>query len=508
MQLSGKIKEIEDLAHVLGALREDNKKIAQCHGVFDLLHIGHIQHLEQAKKLGDVLVVTLTPDKHVNKGPHRPVFGQDLRAQAIAALNCVDYVAINKWPLADRTIQFLRPDIYVKGTEYKVFDDDETGGIAVEEEAIRSVGGRLAFTNGMTFSSSNLINRYLPVFPQEVKDYLRSFSERYSADDILQYLERARSLNVLVVGEAIIDEYQYCEAIGKSSKAPTLAVKQLSLDRSAGGILAVGNHVANFCQGVGLITFLGKESSEEEFVTERLNNKINSALLSLQNAPTIVKRRFVESYCLTKLLEVYEMDGRPLNEFENKSLCTTLREQIPHHDLVIVVDFGHGMLSPEAIDILCSEARFLAVNTQSNAGNLGYHTISKYPRADYVCIAEGEIRLEARDRPGDLKEIILDVSRRLSCPRVVVTQGKSGCLCYSEGEGFFQLPPFATQVVDRVGAGDAFLSLTAPCVVQEAPIELVGFLGNAVGAQAVATIGHQTSIQRLPLYRHIEYLLK
>ena len=87
MQLNGKIKEIEELAHVLGGLREDNKKIAQCHGVFDLLHIGHIQHLEQAKKLGDVLVVTLTSDKHVNKGPHRPVFGQDLRAQAIAALD-------------------------------------------------------------------------------------------------------------------------------------------------------------------------------------------------------------------------------------------------------------------------------------------------------------------------------------------------------------------------------------------------------------------------------------
>ena len=111
------------LAKAVADLKRKGKRIVQCHGVFDLLHIGHIQHLEQAKKLGDVLVVTLTPDKHVNKGPHRPIFAQDLRAQAIAALDCVDYVAINKWPLADRTIQFLRPDIYVKGTEYKVFDD-------------------------------------------------------------------------------------------------------------------------------------------------------------------------------------------------------------------------------------------------------------------------------------------------------------------------------------------------------------------------------------------------
>jgi sugar/nucleoside kinase (ribokinase family) len=166
------------------------------------------------------------------------------------------------------------------------------------------------------------------------------------------------------------------------------------------------------------------------------------------------------------------------------------------------------MLSREAIDILCSKARFLAVNAQSNAGNLGYHTISRYPRADYVCVAEKEIRLEARDRRGDLKAMILDVSRKLACGRVVATRGKYGCLCYSQEEGFFQVPAFAGQVVDRMGAGDAFLSLTALCVVQKAPMEVVGFIGNVVGAQAVATVGHRSSIERAPLLDHIESLLR
>lgn len=508
MRRNNKIKAIEELAEILASLRAENKKIVLCHGVFDLLHIGHIRHFEQAKRLGDVLVVTVTPDRYVNKGPHRPAFSEDLRVEAIAALDCVDYAAINKWPMAVETVQLLQPHFYVKGPEYREAEKDRTGGITLEEAAVKSVGGQLAFTDDITFSASRLIKQHLPVFPKEVSEYLAGLPARYSSEEVLRYLECAQLLKVLVVGEAIIDEYQYCEAIGKSSKEPILAVKHLSVERFAGGILAVGNHVANFCDQVGLVTFLGTENSHEEFIREKVNSEIEKIFLYRKNSPTIVKRRYIENYFFTKLLEVYEMNDGALDEADNEMLCTTLSEEVPKYDVVIVVDFGHGMLSREAVDILCSKARFLAVNAQSNAGNLGYHTISRYPRADYVCTTESEIRLETRDRRGDLREMILDVSRRLGCGQIAVTRGKYGCLCYNAGEGFVEVPAFAGQVVDRMGAGDAFLSVTALCVVQKAPMEVVGFIGNAVGAQAVATLGHRQPTERVPLLKHIESLLK
>lgn len=185
-----------------------------------------------------------------------------------------------------------------------------------------------------------------------------------------------------------------------------------------------------------------------------------------------------------------------------------LDDLAPRYDVVIVVDFGHGMLSAEAVDVLCGKSRFLAVNAQSNAGNLGYHTISRYSRADYVCMAENEMRLEARDRGGDLRSIVIGVSDRLRCRQVAVTRGNLGCLCFGNGEGFFEAPALTRNVVDRVGAGDAFLSLTAPCVAQGAPMEVVGFLGNVVGAQAVATVGNRTPVERVPLIKHIQSLLK
>ena len=147
MNRSSKIKPIRDLAQTLAASSDqsNNKKVVHCHGVFDLIHIGHIRHLQQARRLGDVLVVTMTPDRYVNKGPHRPAFGQDLRAEGVAALDCVDYVALNEWPTAVEAIQLLKPDIYVKGSEYGNPEGDLTGNIVPEEAAVKATGGRSEF---------------------------------------------------------------------------------------------------------------------------------------------------------------------------------------------------------------------------------------------------------------------------------------------------------------------------------------------------------------------------
>ncbi len=503
-----KIKEIEELAKITAAAKAKKKRVVQCHGVFDLLHIGHIRYFEQAKSFGDTLVVTVTPDRYVNKGPHRPAFPESLRAEAIAALDCVDYVAINKWPTAVETIKLLKPDVYAKGPDYKDARKDYTGKITDEAAAIKAIGGEITFTDDITFSATSLINKYLPAFPKEVSDYLASFSARHPAEEVRQYLENSRPIKALIVGETIIDEYQYCEAIGKAAKEPVLATRYLSTDKFAGGVLAVSNHVANFSDNVGLLTFLGKEDTQEDFVREHLNRRVAGTFLYKANSPTIVKRRFIESYLLTKLFEVYVINDEEVSRTESRALCRKLHGLLPQFDIVIAVDYGHGMMSQDAIDVLCREAPFLAVNTQANAGNRGFNTIFKYPRADYVCIAEHEIRLEFRSRHGDLRDMIKEVSKKLGCGRVVVTRGKYGCLAYSKGDGFFEVPAFAQQIVDRVGIGDAFLAITSLCAAQKAPMEVIGFIGNVVGAEAVAILGNQKSIERPSLLKHIDSLLK
>src|SRR3954470_21744027 len=115
MPTSCKVRDLQDLVAELDQQRASGKRIVHCHGVFDLLHIGHIRHFEQARRMGDLLVVTLTPDRWVNKGPHRPAFPEDLRAEMLASIGSIDYVALNQWPTAVETIRLLKPDFFVKG---------------------------------------------------------------------------------------------------------------------------------------------------------------------------------------------------------------------------------------------------------------------------------------------------------------------------------------------------------------------------------------------------------
>ncbi len=154
-----KILKIEELAERIKALKSEGKKIVHCHGCFDPMHPGHIKYFQAAKKMGDVLIVTVTPDIYMDKGPGRPVFNENLRAESIAALECVDFVVINQWPTACETLRLLRPDIYVKGQEFENLED-KTGKIQKENAVIREIGAEIKFTHEIVFSSTELINKY------------------------------------------------------------------------------------------------------------------------------------------------------------------------------------------------------------------------------------------------------------------------------------------------------------------------------------------------------------
>ena len=153
-----KIYSLEILAKILLKHKAKKKKITLCHGVFDLLHLGHIKHFREAKNLGDILVVTVTSDKYVNKGPNRPAFGEQNRMEAIAALGVVDFVALNDDLNAVPVIEKLKPNFYCKGPDYKFGQNDTSGEIKNEINAVKKNGGKIVYTKGITFSASKIIN--------------------------------------------------------------------------------------------------------------------------------------------------------------------------------------------------------------------------------------------------------------------------------------------------------------------------------------------------------------
>ena len=189
-------------------------------------------------------------------------------------------------------------------------------------------------------------------------------------------------------------------------------------------------------------------------------------------------------------------------------VCEYLSGVCADYDLVLASDFGNGFIGSEIVEVLCEKSKFLAVNTQTNSANTGFNLITKYPRAQYVCIDEPEIRLALSDKHGSLEDMMIKIADRMECARITVTRGHNGSLGYEPDKGFFEVPVLSKEIVDRIGAGDAYLAITSACVAAGYPMDMVGFVGNAVGALAVRIVCNRESVEPVPLYKFITALLK
>jgi len=504
-----KVRTLAEVSAACEQSRRAGQTVVQAHGTFDLLHLGHVRHLEAARKLGDVLIVTVTADRFVNKGPGRPVFNAELRAEMLATLEYVDWVAINDAADAVSAIERIRPSIYVKGQDYQNPQGDITGKISLERDAVETHGGRIHFTDEVTFSSSELINRHLNVFEPHIRGHLDTLRQDGGLDQIVDLIERVADYRVLLVGDAIIDEYQYVLPMHKTPKENMIATRYQDRELFAGGVFAAANHVASFCKHVDVITCVGDSETHDDLIRQSLKPNVGLRAFARASAPTTLKRRFVDPSYMRKLFEVYFMNDEPLTPDVQGEVDRAIAERAGDYDVVIAADFGHGLIAASSIEALTSKSRFLAVNTQSNSANLGYNLITKYGRADYICIDAPEARLAVSDRLSNVG----DIARRLAenhidCSKIIVTQGKHGCVTFEAGGITHTIPAFAKNVVDTVGAGDAFLAVTAPLVAAGGPMNRVGFIGNVVGALKVEIVGHRRSIEKADLIKGITGLLK
>jgi len=504
----GKIKNLGDLEQILSALKADNKKIVHCHGVFDLVHLGHIRYFNLAKKEGDILVVTLTSDKYVKRGPGRPIFNENLRAEMLASISIIDYVAIIDFPASIEAIKILKPNFYVKGSDYKDESKDVTGMINYEEEAVSSVGGKLIFTDDITFSSSSLINNFLDVYPQEISLYLKKIKEKYSIDDIFDKINSLKKLKVLVIGDSIIDQYHYCTPLGKSSKEHLVANLYDSEETFAGGSLATANHISNICQKVDLLTVLGGKNSYKDFISEKLNSNIDLLYFIWPDTGTVVKRRFVSKAINTKLFEICYLKREDIPEIVEEKILNHLDRTIKNYDLIVANDFGHGLLTKNIINLICEKSSYLALNVQTNSANIGFNMVTKYPRANFVCIDDLELRLATHDRVSDLKILAKEIFNLLNCDYIIATRGSYGSIGYSTDEGFNECPAFSYKVVDAIGAGDAFFSYVSPCIAGGFNLDLTSFIGNAAGSLATQIICNREPVRYADLMKFITRLLK
>lgn len=503
----GKLVSLEELASISAQLKKEGKTVAHCHGCFDLMHPGHIKHFQSASKVGDVLIVTVTQDKFVNKGPGRPVFNEQIRAETIAALECVAYVAINKWPTAIETINLLKPSFYVKGPDYKNRDNDITSNIGLEEQAVIDNGGKMYITDDETMSSSNLINSHFSQLDDSVQKYLETFKTKYDVDQITGFINSLNNQKVLVIGDTIIDEYHTCTPLGKSSKSPTISTIYRNGISYAGGSLAIANHIQQYAQNVKLITLLGEQNTQKDFIESKLSTNINRKYFLRNDGPTPTKRRYLDTYLNLKLFEVTFMNDKFIDKKLEQEIIAHLNQEIKAYDLVLIADFGHGFITPNIIRFLEESGKFLAVNAQTNSNNFGFNYITKYKRANYISIDEKELRLPFGEAYESVETLIKKLKEITHCKEIQITLGAAGSVIYLDNH-FHYTPAFATSVKDSVGAGDAVLSITSLCAFAGVPAEAAGFIGNCMGTLAVNILGNEHPVYKKDLLKFVSHFLK
>ena len=507
--MNKKIVSIEKLEKIARRNKSKKKKIVLCHGVFDLLHVGHIKHFQEAKSLGDLLFVTLTPDEYVNKGPNRPAFTANLRLEAIAALESVDYVAENKWPTAVETISTIKPNIYFKGPDYKNNKDDLTGMIKREVSAVRAVKGKIEYSSDITFSSSTLLNTYGDIYTDDQKVFISSIVGQLQQDKLDKAFQNLKKLKVLLIGETIIDQYVFCEALGKSGKEPVLAVRDLRTEQYLGGAAAVANHLSEFCKNITLLSALGEKKEHEAYVRKNLSKNIITKFIYKSKSPTIVKKRFVDNVNKNKTLGVYSINDEPLIDKDKREFSKILNKEIKKHDLVIITDYGHGLISEKVAEEIVKHSPYTALNAQINAANSNYHTMDKYEKVECVIINESELRHEFRNRDGDLKDLMKLLSKNLRSTNIVVTRGAKGVILYNRKKRkFYKCPAFASKVVDKVGSGDAMLALLSISLRGGYDEKFSLFLGSLAAAQSVESIGNSKFINLSEIKKTIQHAIK
>lgn len=329
--------------------------------------------------------------------------------------------------------------------------------------------------------------------------------KNYSYEKLISLFNHTGRLNVLIIGDAIIDEYAFGETLERTKKEPVLVFQQQESKFFAGGILAIANHVAEFCKNVTLLTCIGNDDLTSNLLKKNINANIKTKFFIDKGASTLIKKRYIEGYWNRKLFEVYNKEAHIPNLPESE-IIEFLNSSIKNFDVVLAGDFGHGLISDNILKLISEKAKYLAINVQTNSGNFGFNLITKIPKADFVSITKEEMQLAMQDKKSSIYDLIKKLTEKINCQRINITMGKRGAL-YFDNNLFYYCPALSTSIVDTVGAGDAVFSITSLISLINKDPKLVPFLGNCAGALAIKIMGNEKPVKSEELSYFIKNML-
>jgi len=230
--------------------------------------------------------------------------------------------------------------------------------------------------------------------------------------------------------------------------------------------------------------------------------------LKLNTLDTIQKIRYVEKDLNRKLFQIYQMQEKLITNSEENKVLNYLKKNISKYDVVIINDFGHNFFTKKIIHFLESKSKFLAINAQSNSANHGFNLITKYKKANYVCIDYPEAKLASQNKHDGAEKLYNNIlSKRIKTEKFAITLGKDGSIIFDK-KNHFRLPAFSNRVVDTMGAGDAFFVVTSLFASCGFKVDELTLIGNAIGNLKTNIRGHSKRIDLESFLTYINTILK
>lgn len=500
----------------LCALREDaraaGRSVVHCHGCFDIVHPGHLRYLRHAKAQGDLLLVSITGDALIAKGSGRPLIPQELRAENLAALDCVDWVFIDPHATAVELLEAVRPDVYVKGREYESNNDPR---FLAEKECVLRHGGRTVFSSGdVVFSSTALI----AALEQSADPYharLRELTQReeLSGARLNGLMTAARGARVLVIGEPILDTYVLCDRPDVAGESPIMTLRPIERRFYDGGAAIIAKHLAACGAIPTLVTALDTGPA-----TVALKQRLLADGVNLRELPTTrplpEKQRFlVGAQKMMKLDLVTRLEPDAAQQMALIQLVRDVLREQGGMDAVIIADFGLGLLTGPVLQALAPIVRDGAEIVTGDVSGKRSNLLAMRD-FDLLCPNESELREATRQFDDSLPAAVHTLLKTTGAKGAMVTMGAEGLIAFERLAQFNadtgiagiqhghqdwtsrlkaeHVPAMASHGVDTLGCGDALVSVSTLALLAGGSMVQAALLGAAAAGVQANRLGNTT----------------
>lgn len=442
--------------------KKNKFKLGLVHGVFDVLHVGHIEHFKEAKKLCNKLVVSVTSDKFVNKGPNRPAFNIKERINVLSSLKFVDDVIISNNETAVESIKKIKPNVYFKGSDYKDVNINGKNNLRKEIVELKKNNGKFVITDTKLKSSSKILNENYGYIKKDTQKFLKTINKvnfiKKLKESLLNNLVNTKKNSFIVIGEPILDKYTKVKILGKSQKSSVISTAKSKSITYGGGVILVLNFLSDLVKQISYFGILNNNVKNKINSYFKKSARINLAGINNKNEKIIQKERFIDNYSQMRLFQTNTNEKFNLSHELENLFNKKILNYINNFKNIIIFDYGYYYMNKRLINLINKKNKNFFINCQTNSSNFGFNLFKKYNKAEILCIDEIELRLSFGEKIKEIKDILKDNLNLLKKYKVfIVTSGSKGCHIVNSNKIKY-IPTFFNTTRDTTGCGDIFFS--------------------------------------------------